>query len=97
MYVCFAYKNGEIKVRRIKRFSDLSTDNSDFYYYEEELDVWGQGTCVRKDEILCIEIAPYPKADWPEETKNENPVSYIPAQKPAANQMESFLDNRPYR
>lgn len=96
MYVCFAYKNGEIKVRRIKRFSDLSTDNSDFYYYEEELDAWGQGTCVRKDEILCIEIAPYPKADWPEETKKER-HSPIPAVKPAVNPMDPFLDNRPYR
>lgn len=38
MHVCIAYKNGETKVLRIKRFSDLSTDKSDFYYYEEDLD-----------------------------------------------------------
>ena len=96
MYVCFAYKNGETKVRRIKRFSDLSTDESDFYYYEEELDAWGCGTCVKKDEILCIEIAPYPKADWPKETTKERPAP-IPAVKPVVNPMDQFLDNRPYR
>lgn len=96
MYVCFVYKTGETEVLRIKRFSDLSTDKSDFYYYEQEHDFWGQGTCVRKDEILCIEIAPYPKADWPEETKKER-QSPIPAVKPAVNQMDAFLDNRPYR
>ena len=96
MYVCFVYKTGETEVLRIKRFSDLSTDKSDFYYYEQEHDFWGKGTCVRKDEILCIEIAPYPKADWPEETKKEcQPLT--PAVKPAVNQMDAFLDNRPYR
>ena len=96
MYVCFAYKNGETKVRRIKRFSDLSTDKSDFYYYEEDSDAWGQGTCVKKSDILCIEIAPHPKADWPEETTKERPAP-IPAVKPAINPMDHFLDNRPYR
>lgn len=97
MHICIVYKNGETEVIKIKRFSDLSTDKSDFYYYETDHDFWGEGTTVRKSDILGIEIAPYPKADWPEETKNENPVSYTPTQKPAVNQMESFLDNRPYR
>ena len=96
MHLCIVYKNGETEVIRVKRFSDLSTDKSDFYYYEQEHDFWGQGTCVRKDEILCIEIAPYPKADWPEETKKERQPP-IPAVKPAVNQMDAFLDNRPYR
>lgn len=107
MHVCIAYKNGETKVLRIKRFSDLSTDKSDFYYYEEDLDAWGQGTCIKKADVLCIEIAPYPKADWPEDTTSKGehcqsePEVFDPRtmiKKPAsANQMEAFLDNRPYR
>ena len=68
MHICIVYKTGETEVLRIKRFSDLSTDKSDFYYYETDLDAWGQGTCVKKSDVLCIEIAPYVKADWPDDT-----------------------------
>ena len=69
MHLCIVYKNGETEVIRVKRFSDLSTDNSDYYYYEQDLDDWGKGTTVKKSEILGIEIAPYVKADWPTPTK----------------------------
>ena len=35
MHLCIVYKNGETEVIRVKRFSDLSTDKSNFYYYEQ--------------------------------------------------------------
>ena len=69
MHLCIVYKNGEIEVIRVKRFSDLSTSNSDYYYYEQDLDDWGKGTTIEKSKILGIEIAPYVKADWPTPTK----------------------------
>lgn len=69
MHLCIVYKNGETEVIRVKRFSDLSTDNSDYYYYEQDLDDWGKGTTIEKSKILGIEIAPYVKADWPTPTK----------------------------
>lgn len=68
MHICIVYKTGETEVVKIKRFSDLSTEKSDFYYYEQEYDDWGKGTTVRKSDVLCVEIAPYPKADWPDDT-----------------------------
>ena len=69
MHLCIVYKNGETEVIRVKRFSDLSTSNSDYYYYEQDLDDWGKGTTIEKSKILGIEIAPYVKADWPTPTK----------------------------
>ena len=54
MYVCFAYKNGETKVRRIKRFSDLSTDKSDFYYYEEDSDAWDKEHVLRSQIFFAL-------------------------------------------
>jgi hypothetical protein len=71
MYLCIADIDGRTTVIEVKRFSDLSTSKSDYYYYEEPSDAWGKGTCIRKSDILCIELAPYPKADW----KNEEDLT----------------------
>ena len=41
---------------RIKRFSDLSTAKSKYYYYEQMHDMKGQGTTISRNIVKCIEI-----------------------------------------
>lgn len=40
----------------IKRFSDVSTHKSNFYYYEELNDERGKGTCIRRNLVKCVEV-----------------------------------------
>lgn len=40
----------------IKRFSDLSTAKSKYYYYEQMHDIQGQGTTISRNIVKCIEI-----------------------------------------
>lgn len=58
MYLYIAYTDGRTEVIQVVRFSDLSTHKSDFYYYETMIDAWGKGTCIKKSDVLCIEIVP---------------------------------------
>lgn len=56
MYLYIAYTDGRTEVIQVERFSDLSTHKSGFYYYETMTDAWGKGTCIKKEDVLCIEI-----------------------------------------
>ena len=40
----------------IKRFIDLSTAKSKYYYYEQIHDMKGKGTTISKNIVKCIEI-----------------------------------------
>lgn len=40
----------------IKRFSDVSTHKSNFYYYEEPNDEHGKVTCIRRNLVKCVEV-----------------------------------------
>lgn len=50
------YKDNRIDEKVITRFSDLSTHESSFYYYEEPNDERGKGTCIKRDDVKCVEI-----------------------------------------
>lgn len=50
------YKDNRIDEKVITRFSDLSTHESRFYYYEESNDERGKGTCIKRDDVKCVEI-----------------------------------------
>lgn len=56
MYLYIAYTDGRTDVIQVERFSDLSTHKSGFYYYETMTDAWGKGTCIKKEDVLCIEV-----------------------------------------
>ena len=56
MYLYIAYTDGRTEVIQVERFSDLSTHKSGFYYYETMIDAWGKGTCIKKEDVLCVEI-----------------------------------------
>lgn len=64
MYVYFLYTSGETEIIEIKRFSNLSENKSQFYYYERPGDDWGKGICIPREKVDCFEIAPCIKADW---------------------------------
>lgn len=66
MYVYFLFTSGKTEIIEIKRFSDLSEKDSQYYYYETPSDTWGKGKCVPRDQVICFEIAPCIKADWQE-------------------------------
>lgn len=40
----------------IKRFSDLTTHNSGFYYFEKPEDELGKGSFVKRDSVSCVEV-----------------------------------------
>lgn len=56
MYLYISYLDGRVDTIEVKRFSDLSTHKSDYYYYEKLGDIWGKGTTIPKSEVLCIEV-----------------------------------------
>lgn len=53
------YKNDRTEEKIITRFSDISTHKSNFYYYEEPCDEYGKGTCVKRDDVKCVEITQF--------------------------------------
>lgn len=53
------YEDDRMEEKIITRFSDISTHKSNFYYYEEQYDERGQGTCVKRDVVKCIEITQF--------------------------------------
>jgi hypothetical protein len=56
MYLYIAYTDGRTEVIQVERFSDLSTNKSGFYYYETMIDACGKGTCIKKEDVLCVEV-----------------------------------------
>ncbi len=40
----------------IKRFSDISTHEANFYYYEKHGDEQGKGTCINREQVCCVEV-----------------------------------------
>lgn len=56
MYLYIFYFDDSVDIIEVKRFSDLSTHKSDYYYYEKFGDAWGKGTTIPKSEVLCIEV-----------------------------------------
>jgi hypothetical protein len=63
MYLYIAYTDGRTEVIQVERFSDLSTHKSGFYYYETMIDAWGKGTCIKKEDVLCVEIVSH-RTGW---------------------------------
>lgn len=63
MYLYIAYIDGRTEVIQVTRFSDLSTHKSGFYYYETMIDAWGKGTCIKKEDVLCVEIVSH-RTGW---------------------------------
>jgi hypothetical protein len=63
MYLYIAYTDGRTEVIQVTRFSDLSTNKSGFYYYETMIDAWGKGTCIKKEDVLCVEIVSH-RTGW---------------------------------
>ena len=63
MYLYIAYTDGRTEVIQVERFSDLSTNKSGFYYYETMIDAWGKGTCIKKEDVLCVEIVSH-RTGW---------------------------------
>lgn len=53
------YEDDRMEEKIITRFSDLSTHKSSFYYYEEQYDERRQGTCVKRDDVKCVEITQF--------------------------------------
>ena len=63
MYLYIAYTDGRTEVIQVERFSDLSTHKSGFYYYETMIDAWGKGTCIKKEDVLCVELVSH-RTGW---------------------------------
>lgn len=60
----------------VKRFSDLSTDKSRFYYYECYSDAPGKGTCISRDSVKCVELSPFPVLYIEEMLAKQNPSDH---------------------
>lgn len=58
MHLYIFFKDQHIEHHIIERFSDLSQDKSQYYYYEKPIDQTGKGTCFKREDILCFEITP---------------------------------------
>lgn len=56
MIMKILFKDKTKKTITIKRFSDLSTHKSNFYYYEEPYTEHGKGVCISRDNVDCIEV-----------------------------------------
>lgn len=94
MYLYIAYIDGKTDVIEVKRFSDLSTHKSEFYYYEKPGDDWGKGTAVPKSEVLCIEVCSrLGTHDW--EWKDESDLNHIFAQNTKAS--SASKDDDPFK
>lgn len=59
MILKILYTDKTIEEIEIKRFSDLSTHKSNFYYYEYYYDEKGKGTMISRDKVACIEVVNY--------------------------------------
>jgi hypothetical protein len=71
MYLYIAYIDGRTEVIQVERFSDLSTHKSGFYYYETMIDAWGKGTCIKKEDVLCVEIVSH-RTGWLDDTVSKS-------------------------
>lgn len=50
------FNDNSKKEIKVKRFSDISTEKSKYYYYEQMNDIPGKGTCISRSTVKCIEI-----------------------------------------
>lgn len=50
------YTDNTFQEITIKRFSDISTHKANFYYYEKPNDERGQGTCINREQVCCVEV-----------------------------------------
>ncbi len=64
MYLYVLFQDNTVGKYRVKRFSDLSQQKSNFYYYEEQYDEKGKGKTIPRANIKCFELSPYPLQDW---------------------------------
>ena len=60
LYLYVLFHDGRMSRFVVKRFSDLFTDKSRFYYYEFYSDAPGKGTCIPRDSVRCVELSPFP-------------------------------------
>ena len=54
--LCLLFKDGSREEHIIKRFSNLSEDKCDFYYYETPYQEKGKGTCIKRADVDCFEV-----------------------------------------
>lgn len=56
MILKILYKDKRIEEIPITRFSDISTHKTNLYYYEKYYDESGKGTCIKREDVDCVEI-----------------------------------------